>query len=214
MSLPSPYYQDGAVTIYNADCRDILPAIQADVVVTDPVWPNAHPDLAGSDDPLGLWQSALPLFPPELSRLVVWLGCQSDPRFLAGVPPRWPFLRMQYLRRAVPSYNGRCLVTGDVAYAFGDWPTARAGARVMPGEKSATSKRGKKHDHPAERNAEHAQWIVGWWVAPGETVLDPFAGVGTTLVAAKHAGRQAIGIEIEERYCEIAAKRMAQEVLF
>jgi len=57
------------------------------------------------------------------------------------------------------------------------------------------------------------RWLVDLVSQPGECVLDPFAGSGTTLAAAKQLGRIAVGIEIEERYCEIAAKRLAQEVL-
>ena len=209
-----PYYEHGGITIYHGDCREVLPQLgTVDLVLTDPVWPNALPELQGSENPLGLWMQAVDVF-PDAARIVVWLGCQSDPGFMAAIDrKRYPFLRMMYLRRAVPSYNGRCLVTGDVAYAFGRWPASREGARVLPGEKSAPSIPSRKQAHPAARNEDHALWLVSFWSAPGETILDPFMGSGTTLRAAKDLSRRAIGIEIEERYCEVAARRMEQEVM-
>ena len=72
---------------------------------------------------------------------------------------------------------------------------------------------GRHNFHPSEKDPSIAQQLVEWCSDRDETVLDPFMGSGTTLVAAKNLGRKAIGIEIEERYCEIAARRLAQEVL-
>jgi site-specific DNA-methyltransferase (adenine-specific) len=76
-----------------------------------------------------------------------------------------------------------------------------------------SSSDGKFPGHPCPRKLGQVQWIVKWWAEPTDVVLDPFAGSGTTLEAAKRLGHRAIGIEIEERYCEIAVKRLAQRQL-
>lgn len=209
----SAYYQDDSVAIIHGDCREILPLIgRVDLALTDPVWPNALPELIGSADPFALWEATWPLL--DADRLIVWLGCQSDPRFLRGMDAgRWPFLRMMYMSRAVPSYNGRALVSGDMAFAFGNWPPSKVGRRVLPGEKRVTSIPSRRIPHPAARNIEHATWLISFWSDAGETVLDPFVGSGTTLVAAKQLGRRAIGIEIDEKFYQIAAQRLAQGTL-
>ena len=70
----------------------------------------------------------------------------------------------------------------------------------------------KSSGHPTPKPHQLALWLVRCVSSVGEVVLDPFMGSGTTLVAAKLEGRKAIGIELEEEYCEIAAKRLAQGV--
>lgn len=67
--------------------------------------------------------------------------------------------------------------------------------------------------HPAVKPVDLLRTLIARSTHRGEVVLDPFMGSGTTLRAAKDLGRKAIGIEIEERYCEVAARRMSQEVL-
>ena len=68
-------------------------------------------------------------------------------------------------------------------------------------------------EHPTPKPEQVMRWLVTQSTEIGDLVLDPFMGSGTTLVAAKNLGRRAIGIEIEERYCEIAAKRLSQGIL-
>jgi site-specific DNA-methyltransferase (adenine-specific) len=70
------------------------------------------------------------------------------------------------------------------------------------------------NNHPTEKPVALVSTFIGLITQPGEIVLDPFMGSGTTLLAAKLEGRRAIGIEIEEKYCEIAANRLRQKVLF
>jgi site-specific DNA-methyltransferase (adenine-specific) len=222
-----PYYSHAGITIYHGDCREVMADIlpyEIDTVITDPVWPNASALLVGSDNPWELFtQTCFRL--PVSKRLIVHLGCDSDPRFLGGVPASWKFLRVSWLRYACPTRKGRCLYGADVAYIFGEYPKSIPGRRVISGEYCSVKPDARrikftKHkewgkpcpdEHPTPRRLQHLRWLVSKW-AEG-TILDPFAGSGTTLVAASYCHRRAIGIEIEEKYCEIAAKRLSQEVL-
>ena len=121
MSLPKPYYQDDYITLYHGDCREILLEMgPIETVITDPVWPNSLP-VFNIDNPqklLGEMCNSL----PRAERLVIQMGCDSDSRFLSAIPSSWPFLRVCWLDYACPSYKGRILYTGDVAYAFGAPP--------------------------------------------------------------------------------------------
>lgn len=224
----TPYYDDGSVVIYHGDCREVLPELRGDAIVTDPIWPDRENVFPGIDAKRLLGEA---LAVANMVRVVVQIGCASDPRFLEAVPSRWPYIRTCWLEYACPSYQGRVMNTGDVAYVFGEPPPSEKGRMVLPGrfisgrvdrgltrwnwDNSTRRKLGRDHadalPHPTPRRLEHVSWLVNWF--GGEVVIDPFLGSGTTLLAAKNLGRRAIGIEIEERYCEVAARRLSQEVL-
>jgi site-specific DNA-methyltransferase (adenine-specific) len=195
-----------SLLLVNGDSRKVaLPSV--DTVITDPVWPNC-PDglLEGADNPAGLLAEVLERI--EARRVVVVLRYDSDPRFLTAVPARWPFFRVQILRYAVPGYNGRKLGGLEFAYSFGEPVPSQPGRRVIPGEGPVTTKATPANGHPAPRSVEHFRWLVNWWTDPGETVLDPFMGSGTTGVACVQLGRSFIGVEIDPTYYAIAQKRI------
>jgi site-specific DNA-methyltransferase (adenine-specific) len=204
------YYSDNHVTIYHGDCREILPELPIpDVVITDPVWPNCPPDLLeGAGDPSGLFREMLESLPSLPRRLVVVMRSDSDPRFLSVVPDTLPFFRCQILPYVMPGYIGRKLGGDEIAYSFGEPIPSSEGKRVVPGyaPKAQPGNR-KANGHPCSRVLEHFQFLCKWWTLRGETVIDPFMGSGTTLVATRTFDVKAIGIEVDERYCEIAAER-------
>lgn len=143
--------------------------------------------------------------------MVIVLRGDSDPRFLQAVPSRYPFFRVQVLSYAVPGYIGRKLGGDEMAYSFGEPLPSAPGRRVIPcwAPKAQPSDRPPK-GHPCSRSLIHFRWLTHWWSLPGETILDPFAGSGTTGVAAVEMGRDFIGIEIDADYHAIAADRLAK----
>lgn len=225
-----PYYEQNGIVIYHGDAREVLPTLpMCDVVITDPVWPNSSPELAGAERPCELFAEVAAHFPLVAARVVIQLGCDSDPRILAGLPAAYSFFRACWLEYAQPTRKGRVLYSGDVAYVYGPPPKSRPGLRVISGRYMST-----KHDnlpkrkklerearnwarleerpdrHPCPRRLQHVRWLVTRF-ADG-MICDPFCGSGTTLIAAKAQGLPAIGIEIEERWAELAANRLRQEV--
>lgn len=199
-----PYYDHDGITIYHGDCREVLPSVHAEVVVTDPPYGIDKAD----------WDSTFPL---DVLHLVAWRS-----QAMAVMPGVWNLGHMphrlgpQQYRWMLSAHLANGMTRG--AIGFGNWiPAVLYSAegvslyRQDGDAKRFTVGREAKPDHPSPKPLSVLSWLVDRM--PHGTVLDPYLGSGTTLVAAKAAGRRAIGIEVEERYCAIAARRLAQEVL-
>ena len=209
-----PVYDKDGITIYHGDAREILPSLRSTTcLITDPTWPNATVPLFGSDDPLAMFTAMWSAMPTLPLRAAIHLGCDSDPRFLGAVPEGLPFFRVAWLEIVRMGYKGRLGMTGDVGYLFGAPPPAKPGQHIIPGRMTDPDGGGKQADHPCPRKIGHVKWLVKWWSADDDVILDPFMGSGTTLVAANAMRRKAIGIEIEEKYIQIAIDRLRQGVL-
>lgn len=203
-----PYYEDDAVTIYHGDAREILPELHADVVVTDPpygIGMRAFDDdfdagVAGLNAAPGL--RAAVFHSPR--RVIDFVNAASD----------WHFERLLWMHKSADlsmPWRGWCMNSECIAILsrsranWPDPPSYRSDLyNVAPWGKVG---------HPNAKPPSVVGDVIEKLAGLDDIVLDPFAGAGTTLYAAKTRGRKAIGIEIQERYCEIAAQRCAQEVL-
>lgn len=213
-----PYYDHAGITIYNGDCREILPTLSpVDLVLTDPPYGMNKFETDGKDylDDVG---------PALRSTWEVMRGGASLFVFTStGEVVKVANAIGQTLRRMFWMYK-----PADCTYPYYGWLlTSEAILWFVKGEKPLLKDRNPfRHDcyvhrrvgmegvegHPTVKPLSVILDFASRCPDEG-TIIDPFMGSGTTLRAAKDLGRKAIGIEIEERYAEIAAKRLEQEVL-
>ena len=209
-----PYYQDEAVTIYNADCRDVLPTLgKVDAVVTDPPY-NAGKDyeVANDDLPEGEYHALMESIVrgcKQLSDTHAWVSPRYQMLFWLG---QFPDAHLVVVERGASGVNRggwadqfeTVLVTGQPNRTMSDlWKGIRLKAEGY-------FFREETFGHPGYTPYPILAKSIALLTDINETVLDPFSGTGTALRAAKDLNRKAIGIEINERYCEIAANRMSQ----
>jgi len=237
---PTPYYSADHCTIYHGDCREILPALgSVDLVMADPPYSlsveSDHENRRGRgtrrlnffegdtdwSEMTDTVTSAVALATRLAPAHYVWCGHRQfgpivDVFEAAGFKTRFLVWRKACPVPAPPGVGWDSAAELCV-YAFSSgrkWtpPTGTKCPNVIDADSYRHGQPGKV-DHPTQKPPATAHIPITFSTDPGDTVLDPFMGSGTTVRAAKDLERKAIGIEIEERYCEIAAKRLAQEVL-
>jgi site-specific DNA-methyltransferase (adenine-specific) len=203
-----PYYEHGGITIYHGDCREVLPDLDGiDVVLTDP--PYEVGKASWDHLPAGVlrqcWEmttGAMAVFWSafDLGRIPSEIG-ESPKNVIVWWKPNLGALYM-FDRSRLSSQWEPLFYFAKPGYEPKERPTD-----VW----SFNYPNGYERKHPTQKPLKLMLQAVR--VFGGSKILDPFMGSGTTLRAAKDLGRKAIGIEIEERYCEIAARRLEQEVL-
>lgn len=207
-----PYYQDDSVTLYHGDCREIVPTLgKFDLLLTDPPFGVGNfvqisGNLRGKGEQIGkavTWNESPPdasvfkMLQQSAKKRIIWganyFNC-FDGNFGAII-----WLKKQLLPNLSKAEVASCSFYKKTEVVEIGWTNFKTALF-------------RESTHPCERPITLYTWCIEY-AGTVETILDPFAGSGSVGRAAKDLGRKCTMIEIEERYCEIAAKRMAQEVL-
>jgi DNA modification methylase len=222
-----PYYRDDAVTLYHGDCQEVLPTLargSVDLLLTDPPYGigytggrSQHGPIAGDDGSLDVAAALrLALRALRLNRHFYVFGPLDIAPLTTGTTVGLIWDRCKH-------GSGDLAIPWGVAHEpvlFGVWtpyPSQRGGgavaARLRRGSvlRCPTVNNGRGALlHPTEKPIPLLRDLIEASSLIGETVLDPFAGAGSTLLAARMEGRRAVGVEVEEKYCEVIATRLAQ----
>lgn len=204
-----PYYADEQVTLYHGDCREQIAWLDADVLVTDPPYGMAFQsswttekrpiandaDATVRDSALTRWHGPAAVFgtwrvarPTGVNQVLIW-----DKR---GAGPG-----MGDLTKAFGTSH-------EEIYLLGHWEKRAARRGSVLTTTSSPSELTSRIGHPTPKPVGLMEILIE--SAPPGVIADPFAGSGSTLVAGRNLGRKAIGVELEERYCEIIARRLDQ----
>ena len=202
----TPYYQDRFVTLYHGSSVEMIPAdLAPECVVTDPPYGVGFKYESYDDTP----ENYAPIrqLLERLTANAKQMALMSGQRQMWNMPkPKWA------LCWAKPGSCRRSDLGGfnewEPVLLYGKWRKVNNDLKWLPN--CVNYHKDIATEHPCPKPAKLMTWLVS--LTDGE-ILDPFAGSGSTLLAAKQLNRKAVGIEIEEKYCEIIAKRMSQDVL-
>lgn len=205
-----PYYDHAGITIYNGDCLDVMAELSpVDIVITDPPYNVGIEYGAGVDDNKSRqefinWMKPRFEWMRRWAKTVLITGQARLPDYAVIEPWKW------LLAWHKPAAMGRSPV------GFCNWePVAMWGAGSNAGVDffcAPIVSKPELEGHPCPKPLSWALKQLALF-PKYSTVLDPFMGSGTVMVAAKQSGRKAIGIEINSKYCDMAISRLSQEVL-
>ncbi len=215
---PTWQTDDGSVRLFHGDCLDVLPTLEAgsiDAVVTDPPYGmNNDVDssrFTGGSEPLrrgqggGRFKTAIigdciPFDPSRwlcFPKVILWGANHYAQRLPAGTTLVW-------LKRYDKAF-GTFLSDAEIA-----WSKGGCGVYVFRDLSMKSNERGRLH--PNQKPLPLMVWCINRASIPGATILDPYMGSGTTGVACVRTGRKFIGVEIDEKYFDIAVKRIQAEL--